>query len=142
MIQNLIFGILFLITMFLYLLPRSTEHHQSCILIFTISSRKSQSQQNLAKKITHFTIQFRSKNLTHFTNLNSIDIENNMLLQHSQKPFWLYKFFSNYVAVWCQKKHLHCSPSWRPKTAFLKYFQSKCLHISAYLRKKIFVPRR
>ena len=26
--------------------------------------------------ITHFTIQFPSKNLTHFTNLNSLDIEN------------------------------------------------------------------
>ena len=30
-------------------------------LIFRLSSRKSQSQQNLAKKITHFTIQFRSE---------------------------------------------------------------------------------
>ena len=26
-------------------------------------------------------------NLTHFTNLNSLDTENNMLPQHSQKPF-------------------------------------------------------
>ena len=65
------------------------------ILNFRFSSRKSQSQQKLAKKITHFTIQFRSKNLTHFTNLNSLDIENNMLSQHSQKPFWLYKFSAN-----------------------------------------------
>ena len=29
-------------------------------------------------KITNFTGQFRSKNLTHFMNLNSLDIENNM----------------------------------------------------------------
>ena len=36
-------------------------------------------------KITHFTIQFRSKNVTHF--INSLGIENNMLSQHSQKPF-------------------------------------------------------
>ena len=43
----------------------------------------------MAKNITHFTIQFRSKNLTHFTNINSFDIKNNMLPQHSQKPFWL-----------------------------------------------------
>ena len=54
-------------------------------LIFYFSSRKSQSQQRLVKKITHFTIQFRSKNLTHFTNLNSLDIENDTLSQHSQK---------------------------------------------------------
>ena len=53
------------------------------------SSRMSQSQPKLAKKITHFKIQFWSKNLTHFTNLSSLDVENKMLLQHSQKPFWL-----------------------------------------------------
>ena len=58
------------------------------------SRRKSQSQQNLAKKIT-FTVQFCSKNLTHFTNSNSLDIENNMLPQHNQKPFWLEKFSAN-----------------------------------------------
>ena len=73
----------------LYSSTRSNGHHQSFFLIFRFSSRKSQSQQKLAKKITHFTIQFRSKCLTHFTNLNSLDIENNMLPQHIQKPFWL-----------------------------------------------------
>ena len=41
---------------------------------FRFSSRKSQSQQKLTKKITHFTIQFHSKHLTHFTNLNSLNI--------------------------------------------------------------------
>ena len=54
---------------------------------FRFSSRKSQSQQQLEKNITRFTIQFHSKNLTHFMNLNSLDIENNMLPQQSQKPF-------------------------------------------------------
>ena len=44
---------------------------------FRFSNRKSQSQRKLATTITHFTIQFRSKNLTYFTNLNSLDIENN-----------------------------------------------------------------
>ena len=44
------------------------------------SSRKSQTQEKLSKKITHFTIQFRSKNLTLFTNLKSLNIETNMLL--------------------------------------------------------------
>ena len=62
-------------------------------------------------------------------NLNSLDIENDMLSQHSQKPFWLYKFSSKHVSVWCQKKHLHCIISWRPRTAFLKHFDSKFSHI-------------
>ena len=93
------------------------------------SSKKSQSQQKL------------EKNLTHFTNFNSLDIENNMLSKHSQKPFSLYKLSNKHVSVWCQKKHLHCAISWRPRTAFLKHYESKCLCISAYLPKKVFVPK-
>ena len=45
---------------------------------FSFSGRKSQSQQKLAKKITCL-------NLTHFTNLNSLNIMRNILSQHSQK---------------------------------------------------------
>ena len=65
--------------MFLYSSTRFSGHYQTCFLIFKFFSRKYQSQQKLAKKITHFTIQFRSKNLTHFTNINLLHIENNML---------------------------------------------------------------
>ena len=98
MIQNLIFVIIFLkivfwTNYFLFSFTRSSGHHQ---FFSRFSSRKSQSQQNLAKKIIHFTIQLRSKNISHFTNLNSLDIENNMLpktfftLQISQqKCFYL-----------------------------------------------------
>ena len=68
---------------------------------FRFSSRNGQSQQKLSKSITHFTIQFRSKNLTHFTNLSSLVIENNMLAQHCQRYFWLYKFSSKHVSIWC-----------------------------------------
>ena len=74
-------------TKFLYLSRRSTGYHHIFFFNFRFSSRKSQSQQKLAKKITHFTIQFCSKNLSHFTNLNSLDIENNILSQHSQNLF-------------------------------------------------------
>ena len=76
-------------------------HCQNFLLLFKFSRRKSQSQQKPAKKFTHFTIQFCSQNLTHFMKLNSLDIENNMLLQQSQKPFSLYKFFSQNFSVWC-----------------------------------------
>ena len=51
---------------------------------FTTSSRNSQNQQKLTKKTTHFIIQFCSKNLTHFRNLNSLDTENNIVSQHNQ----------------------------------------------------------
>ena len=119
-------------TTFLYLSRLSSGHHQG-FFNFIFSSRKSQSQQKPAKKTTHFTIQFLSKNLIHFANLNSPDPENNMLAQHSQKPFWLYKFSGKHISVWCQKKYLHCTISWRTRTAFLKHFESKCLYISIYL---------
>ena len=45
------------------------------LFYFIFFTRKPQSQQKLARMITHFIIQFRSKNLTHFTNLNSLDIK-------------------------------------------------------------------
>ena len=109
---------------------------------FRFYTRKSESERKLAKKITHFIIQFCSKNLIHFTNLNSLDIKNNMLPQYSQKRFWLYIFSSKPVSVWYQKKNLQWVISWRPRTAFLKHFESKCLYISVYLCKKIFVPEK
>ena len=140
MIQNVIFGILFMKILFLaynffifaqmYQRPSSAEF----LFNFRFSIRKSQSQQKLGKKIAHFRIQFRSKNITHFTNLDSFDIENNMLLQYTQKPF-------RHVSAWCQRKNLHCTISWHPRAGFLKYFESKCLYISVYLCKKIFFPK-
>ena len=143
MIQNLIFGIPFLKISFqaynLFIFVHSLWW-TVFIFNFRFSSRNSQSQQKLGKKVTYFTIQFRSKNLTHLTKLNSLDIENNTLLQHSQKPFSLYRFLSKYISVWCRKKHLHCTIFWRPRTVFLKHFECKCLYIYAYLRKKTFVP--
>ena len=51
----------------------SKHHIWSLSFTFRFSARKSQSQQNLSKKITHFKIQFFPKNLTRFTNLNSLN---------------------------------------------------------------------
>ena len=42
------------------------------------------------KKDLSFYNKVSLKNVTHFMNLNSLDIENNTLWQHSQKPFWIY----------------------------------------------------
>ena len=114
MIQNLMFGI--------YLV---------------ISRIKSRSQQKLVKKITHFRIHIRSKDLTHFTNLNLLNIVKNILLQYSQKPCSLCKFSSKHTSGWPQKKHLHCAFSRRPVTSFSKNFESKCLYIPVYLLKNM-----
>ena len=146
MIQNLIFGIillkiLFLAYNFFILIHMFQQTSSKFFFDFRFSRRKSQSQQKLSIKITYFAIQVCSKHLIHFTNLKSLDIENNMLPKHCQKSFWLYKFFRKHVSVWCQKKHLHCTISWHPRTAFLKHFESKFLYISVYLIKKIFVPK-
>ena len=66
--QNLIFGILFLKTLFwkynFFIFVQTCQWTSSLISGLLAESLK-------AKKITHFIIQFYSKNLTHFTNLNS-----------------------------------------------------------------------
>ena len=97
-------------------------------LDFRFSSRKSQSQQKLAKKFTHFTIQFRSKDLM---NLSSLDIENNIFSCNTAKNLSHFtNFLANTFLLGFRKKHLHCIISWRPRTAFLKHFKCKCLYIS------------
>ena len=145
MIQNLILGILFFenitsgIQCF-YICPDVPVDITSVIFLISDFLSEVSTPTKTSKKIIHFKIQFRSKNLTHFTNLNSLDIGNNMLPQHSQKPFWLYIFSSRHVSVWCQKKYLHCTLSLRQRTAFLKHFESKCQYISIHLVIKMFVP--
>ena len=75
MIQNLSFGILFLKKIIsgiqrFHICPDAPKNIIRVFFNFRFSCRKSQSQQKLAKKITHFTIQFHSTILrtsTHFT---------------------------------------------------------------------------
>ena len=69
-----------------YIRPNVPVHLIRGFFNFRFSSRKSQSQRKLAKKITHFTIQLRSKNVIYFTNLNSLDIENNMSPNTAKTP--------------------------------------------------------
>ena len=134
------FFIFFYIFYILYSTHVSVDIIRVFFLILLFQTESLKSQQKLLKKITLFTTQCRTKNLTNFMNLNSLGIESSMLTQDSQKLFWLYNFSSKYVSVWCQKKHFCCAISWRPKTAFWKYFESKCLYISVHLCKNIFVP--
>ena len=146
MIQNLIFGNI--ISFFFWNFISGVQLFYTCPICpyvpvgiirvsfkFVFSSRISQSQQKLAKQITHFTMQFHSKNLAHFTSINSLDIENYILLQDSQKTFWIQKFVSKSQ----EKFALH--HFWKPKNCILEaIWISNCLYISVYLRKEIFVP--
>ena len=72
-------------------------------------------------------------------NLNSLNIVKNILSQHSQKPYSLYKFSSKYVLGYCQENILDCPMLRHPGTAFLKNSESKCMYIPVYLCKKTFV---
>ena len=60
-------------------------------------------------------------------------IKNDHLLYNTVSLKKPYKFCSKHVSVWCQKKHLHCTISGRPRTALFKNFKSKCLYISVYI---------
>ena len=75
-------------TTFTYSSTRSSRH-------FRYSSKKSQSQnKNWGKR--WLISQYSSlKNVTHFMSFNLLDTENKMLPQHSQHPFWLYKYSAN-----------------------------------------------
>ena len=55
---------------------------------FLVESLKA---KKLAQNVTHFTLQFYSKNLTHFTQLTKYC--ENVLPQHSQKPYSLCRFY-------------------------------------------------
>ena len=105
-IQNLTFGILFLkILLRAYKFFVSVHTFQSTFLFLVRSSnRKSQSQQKLAKKVTHFIIQFRSKNLTRFTNLNSRTIcsrnASKTLSDFTNFPENIFLFGFRHVSVW------------------------------------------
>ena len=97
MIQNCIFVIPFLKTLFreknFFIFVHTFQWTLSKLFRSRFSSRKSQSQQKLVKKITHFTIQFCSKHLTHIMELNTLDTENNIIPKPCQKIFSLSSLF-------------------------------------------------
>ena len=60
------------------ILVRTFQWTSSEFFLFQNLSQKISEPIKTSKKITHFTIQFRSRNLTHFMNLSSFEIGNNM----------------------------------------------------------------
>ena len=91
---------------------------------FRFSSRKSQSQQKLAKKEHWFYSMVWLKHLTYF-------------YEPQLTSCWKENGPAKLAAVWCQKKHLHCTISWHPRTAFLKANVCIFLYISLISRYKI-----
>ena len=73
---------------------------------FRFSGRVSKTKTK-ATNITHFTIHFHSKNTTHFTSVNSLNIMKNILPKYIQKAYSFYKFSNKPVSDWYQMKHLH-----------------------------------
>ena len=111
------------------------------ILNYRFSSRKSQSQQKLVEKITDFTIKFHSKNLLHFTNLNSLDIENNQTTQHNTtKNLPHFTNFPPNSFLFCVRKNI-CTALFLAAQELHSRSILKCLYISIYLHKKIFAPK-
>ena len=82
----------------------SKLHIWSLSFNFRFSSRKSQSQQKLAKRIIHCSTSFRSKYLTYFTSLNILSIVKNILPQHSGIPTHFKHFPANMFLVGVRKK--------------------------------------
>ena len=103
---------------------------------FRFSSRKFQSQQKLAKKDDSFynTVSLKKPQLFYKRQLTyhgkNLLPQNPLILQiFHQTNSWL-----------VLEKTLHCTISRRPRTAFSKQLESKCLYFSVYLLKRIFVP--
>ena len=88
---------------------------------FRFSSRKSQSHQKLAKMISRFTIQFRSKNLIHFTNLKSPVIENTICSQNTVKNLSHFADFQAIMFLFVVRKMIFALyPFLMPKNCILE----------------------
>ena len=147
MIQNFVFGILFLKILFraynIFIFVQTFQWTwPGFYFSFRFSNRKSQSQQKLAKGSHILQYNFTQK-ISLILRISTQSTWKIMSPQHSHKTFWLFsdKFSNKHVSVWYQKKYLHYTISWRPRTAFLKQFESKYLYMSIYPPKKVFLFR-
>ena len=77
--------------------------------IIRFSSRKSQYQQKLAKMIAQFTIQFRSKNLTHFTTLSYLALKI-ICIRHTVKNLSEFTNFPEKIFLFGVRKNICAAP--------------------------------
>ena len=78
-------------TTFLYSSTCSSQYQSFFISDFLAKSLKANRKWQRKDHSFYMTVLLKK---THFMNLNSLDIKNNMLQQHNQKPFWLDRFSS------------------------------------------------
>ena len=92
MIQNLIFVIPFLKILFraYNFIPHVPMDIIGVFFIPDFVAENLKSNKNKWKRSLILQYSFAQKNLTHFANLTSFQIENNMLQKHSQKTFPVY----------------------------------------------------
>ena len=58
-----------------------------------------------------------------------VNMVRNILLQHNQKSYLLYKFSSIYISGCCQKKDLHCVISRRPRITSSKHLEMHLFYL-------------
>ena len=142
MIQYFIFEIIFLKIFLAYncfIFVQTFQRTSSeCLLNSRVSSRKSQSQKKLAKKITHFTIQFRSKNLTILWASTHLTLKITCYV-HQEYSLTNLPNFQQTCFCLVSEKILAQHHFLTPKNRILEVLWKKCLYISVYLFKKIFV---
>ena len=107
--------------------------------LFQISDFLAESlkaNENQRKKITYFTIHFRSK-----VSLNLHFSTHSTLKKYTpatqSKTFLILQIFQQ-ISAWCQKKTFALHISRHPRTALSKHFENN-LYIYVFLRRKIFV---
>ena len=129
--KNLIFGILFLKILFwaykVFIFVQTLQWISSEFFLITdFLAENLKANKNLQKRSHVLQYSFAQK-LHYYTNINSLDIENNMPPQHNQEPFWLYKFSANmFTAPFLDAQELH---SWGTLKA------NACIFLYISLRK-------
>ena len=138
MIQNLIFVILFLKILF----PQvPMDIINFFIPVFAAENLKANKNQRKRSLILQYSFAQKTSLILRISTLLKLKI---ICSQNTAKKLssQFKNFPANMFLLGVRKKHLHCTISWRPRTTFLKHFESKNLSISVYLSKKFLFQRR
>ena len=129
MIQNFIFVILFM-KIFFRDYNFSPHVPVDIIRVFFIPANKNQPKRSL---ILQYSFAQKTSLILRISTLLKLKIT---CSQNTAKKLSQFTNFpANMFLFGVRKKSI----SWLPGTTFLKHFESKCLYISVYLSKKIFV---
>ena len=132
MIQNLIFVILFLKILF----PQvPMDIINFFIPVFAAENLKANKNQRKRSLILQYSFAQKTSLILRISTLLKLKIT---CSQNTAKKLSQFTNFpANMFLFGVRKKSI----SWLPGTTFLKHFESKCLYISVYLPKKMFVSK-